>query len=155
MEFLRKIKAKEILGFLIIILLFLILIFPRLIHVEMYHVVSGSMEPAISVGSIVFVKQVDYTEIESGDIITFYGGLGKNTVVTHRVVENQTGNFKLITKGDANTKEDVNPVEYSQIIGKVILTIPYIGNLLMMISSPYVKIVLIVGIVLLFILKRR
>lgn len=59
---------------------------------------------------------------EKGDIITFHNG---DTVVTHRVVKKEKDIF--ITKGDANKTEDPVPAEASQIIGRVVFHLPYLG----------------------------
>ena len=59
---------------------------PRLLGYEMFEIVSGSMEPTIPVGSVVYVKNVEPEKIESGDIIAFYKDEGD--IVTHRVVTN-------------------------------------------------------------------
>ena len=46
-----------------------------------FAVLSGSMEPELPVGSMVFVHQVDPTDIAMGDNATFYRSDG--AVVTH------------------------------------------------------------------------
>ena len=48
---------------------------PRLFGYEAYTVVSGSMEPAIPVGSVVYARQTSPQEIAVGEVIVFYGGL--------------------------------------------------------------------------------
>ena len=57
----------------------------RLIGWDVYTVLSGSMEPEIHVGSIIYVKEVDYRELKVGDVLTFM--LNENTVATHRITE--------------------------------------------------------------------
>ena len=61
-------------------------------------VLSGSMEPAIKTGSIVFVKPSD--TYQKGDIITFTDGKAASSV-THRVfeIQNKDGKDIFITKG--------------------------------------------------------
>ena len=108
-----------------VILLMMSLFLPRLVGYNVYNVVSGSMEPAIPVGSIVYVRPDDPDDIEIGEVIAFQGGDG---VVTHRVVEKRTGDRTLVTKGDANKDNDLRPVEYDRVIGSVALNIPVIGS---------------------------
>ncbi len=86
-------------------------------------VVSGSMEPAIHVGSICAVNMnCPYNEIADNDIISFKNG---EMTVTHRAVKvTQNG---IVTKGDANNTDDVKPVTMDDYIGKVIFSIPYLG----------------------------
>ena len=50
-----------------------------------FAVLSGSMEPDLPVGSMVFVRQVEPTDITVGDNATFYRSDG--AVVTHQVYE--------------------------------------------------------------------
>jgi signal peptidase len=49
--------------------------------------------------------------------------------VIHRIITitQEDGEFFFITKGDNNTSEDKTPVSEQQLIGKVILKIPYLA----------------------------
>jgi len=49
----------------------LALVVPKIAGYEGYVVVSGSMEPAIPVGSIVFSKETDPSTLQTGDVIVF------------------------------------------------------------------------------------
>ena len=60
--------------------------------------------------------------------------------MTHRVVRNRTIEGDLVTKGDANAEEDMDPVPYDRVIGKVILTVPQAGDVLGYISSDVGKV---------------
>src|SRR3972149_6961532 len=70
---------------------------------------SGSMEPAVSPGSVILVKKNSYDYGERvvaryapGDIISYTSG-ANNTLVSHRVVAvtNNNGEFTYQTKGVA------------------------------------------------------
>jgi signal peptidase len=93
---------------------------------RLYSVVSGSMSPTLPVGSVVAVKpQTDY---QVGDVVTFQPA-GQKTTVTHRItgksaVDNQT---VFQTKGDANQVNDNNSIPHSNVIGRVIFQLPYLG----------------------------
>lgn len=100
---------------------------PRFAGIEQYVVVSGSMEPAIPVGSMVYSGQTDPSTLAAGDIIVFYSSEGGDTPVTHRVVENHIAEGEVVTKGDANEQNDLSPIIYSNILGKVQLHIPMLG----------------------------
>ena len=52
-------------------LLAVLLIGVRLLGVQAYSGLSGSMEPKDPVGSLIYVKAVDPYELKSGDVITF------------------------------------------------------------------------------------
>lgn len=86
-------------------------------------VTSGSMSPSINIGDIVLVS-LEYEHVNVGDVIVFYDEyLG--ALITHRVVDVTSEGY--ITKGDANPQADPAIVERDAILGKVVLTIPALG----------------------------
>lgn len=129
---------------LIIIAVFcLLLIVPKLVGVKPYSVISGSMEPAISTGSLVYVKVCEPEKIKKDDVIAFYGAENQTAVITHRVVENRELTGEFITKGDANQKEDRKPIPYENLIGKVALTLPFAGDAALFFSETAGKAALV------------
>ena len=120
---------------LLVILICLPLTVPRMFGYELYAIVSGSMEPAIPVGSVVYAKEISPGEIAAGDVIVFYGGHDSTTVITHRTVENHLEEQELLTKGDANEGNDMLPIAYHNVIGKVALSIPLLGFLLPLVTD--------------------
>lgn len=132
--------------FIVAVILVLIPIYvPRILGQQAFTVISGSMEPEIPIGSLVIVKDTDPAGILTGDIIAFYRS---DTVVTHRVVENQTEEGQFITKGDANEQPDVNPVPYSDLIGVMVRQFKGLGSFLAFFSTIGGKIALIVMVIL-------
>lgn len=132
-ESIRNLPAMlcRILGTLMLIVLVLFclpLTLPRVFGWHIYTVVSGSMEPSIPVGSLLYIRQAEPQDMEAGDVIAYYGGTGSGAVITHRVVENRVVMGELITKGDANQTEDMNPVRYANFIGEVAYCIPEAGK---------------------------
>lgn len=123
---------------------------PRIFGYHIYSVVSGSMEPAIPVGSLVYIQEGAPEDMQEDDVIAFYGARDSNAIITHRVVENRVVMGEFITKGDANQTEDMNPVPYSNFIGKVVLSIPVMGGLAQMLTSMTGKLiaVFVIGIAL-------
>ena len=99
---------------------------PRAFGWEPYTVVSGSMEPAIPVGSMAYVTRTDPDLILDGEVIAFFDDLG-NTVV-HRAVRNRIVEGEIVTRGDANDANDMKPVPWDRVIGRVGLTVPYLGT---------------------------
>ncbi|RLF42764.1 MAG: signal peptidase I [Thermoplasmata archaeon] len=85
-----------------------------------YIVTSGSMEPTLKVGDVVFVSDADADEIKVGDIINFYNGEREYTI-THRCVEIiKKGNETFFkTKGDANEENDTFLTSQDALIGKI------------------------------------
>lgn len=121
----------------------------RLVGLQVFNVISGSMEPTYSVGDLIYVKAVDPDSVKVGDPITFV--LNEDLVVaTHRVVEVDRENRQFTTKGDANSSEDAAPVHFNNLIGIPVFSIPLLGYVSAYIQSPpgmYVAIAL--GVVLL------
>lgn len=111
----------------------------RLIGLDVYTVLSGSMEPEIHVGSIIYVKEVDYRELKVGDVLTFM--LNENTVATHRITEvlvdeEDPTTIRFFTKGDANDAGDGSSVHYKNIIGSPVFSVPYLGYVADYIQNP-------------------
>ncbi len=89
---------------------------------KVYIVESGSMEPAVKTGSLIFVKPEKNYSV--GNIVTIKNG--KNTV-THRIININIAGQNITTKGDANEEEDAEKISSENIVGKMIFTLPYIG----------------------------
>lgn len=133
----------NILGTLIllaVIALVLPLSVPKLMGYQVYNVISGSMEPAIPVGSMIFVKPVDGSEIQPDEIIAFQSG---DSVVTHRVLENHVVEAEFITKGDANADEDLSTIPYNSLIGAVRRHVPMLGDIMMHVTTTVGKVYLL------------
>lgn len=97
----------------------------RLIGITPYAVISGSMEPNIPVGSMVYVTPSDTGEYAVGDVVTYKSAAGAH--VTHRVVEVNNTDRSVIVKGDANENVDAAPVPLASIVGKTIFSVPGMG----------------------------
>ena len=123
-----------------IILLCLPFMIPRVMGGQIYTVISGSMEPEIPVGSLVYVEGARPEDMKAGDVIAFYGGRDANAIITHRVVENRVIMGELITKGDANQTNDMNPVDYDNFIGYVKWSVPEVGVIAQILTSGEGKI---------------
>lgn len=108
---------------------------PKAMGYQLYTVVSGSMEPAIPTGSLVYIKYVEPKEIAEGDVIAFYGSDADGSIITHRVVSNSTAMGQFITKGDANEENDMNPVTYNQYMGKLVRSIPKVGGIVQTVTG--------------------
>jgi signal peptidase len=104
---------------------------------ESYVVLSGSMEPTISTGDVVLVDDVDPADVEERDVITYLRD-GADTPTTHRVVgiNEEEGELSFVTKGDANEDPDAAPVAASEVMGRVVFTIPYIGYVIEFVNTP-------------------
>ena len=122
-----------------VILMCVPLTVPRLFGYQIYTVISGSMEPEIPLGSLVYVKSADPETVVEGDVIAYYGSTD-GSIITHRVIYNQTVVKNFVTKGDANDTEDMVPVEYERLIGVVEKTIPKMGQIMTVFTETRGKI---------------
>lgn len=123
---------------LIVILVTASIVIPQIRGYEVYHIISGSMEPEIPVGSAVYINTNTLPEdVKEKDIIAFESG---ESLVVHRVTRNQIVEGYFNTKGDANDEEDFNDIPYSQYIGKVVRHIPYVGEIMMIFTTGIGKV---------------
>jgi signal peptidase I len=97
-----------------------------------YVILSGSMAPALPVGSVVITQKQD--RYAAGDIITFLRP-GEKTAVSHRIVQ-INDKHEIITKGDANKTPDNGTVGQANVTGKVFFAIPYLGYIVEFAKSP-------------------
>ncbi len=108
--------------------------------INSFVVLTGSMNPAISEGSITYVKKD--TDYRVGDIITFNSLSGSR--VTHRIADTDAAGY--VTRGDANKTTDTEVVSKGQIIGRSIFTIPYVGGIVLFFKSPMGLGMLVLGV---------
>jgi len=137
----RVLSVIGTLMMVIVVAACLTLVIPKIAGYEAYVVVSGSMEPAIPVGSIVYSEKTDPSQLRVGDVIVFVDPSRGTTPITHRVVSNDQAAESIITKGDANPSEDMNPVAYQNVVGKVKTHIPRVGFTAAMFTSTLGKII--------------
>ncbi len=108
---------------------------PTIFGQRWYEVLSGSMEPRIHVGSVIFDRPIgNVNALKVGDVITFkapnqeYGA--NELIITHRIhkIVEQKGQLLFQTKGDANNAPDPSLVPASSVIAQYDnFTIPYLG----------------------------
>lgn len=111
------------------VLLFAVLI-AQLFGIHRYIVVSGSMEPSLYAGDIVFVNSnVEFENVKIGDVIIFKY---KDMNIIHRVVDEVLIDDKkhLKTKGDNNDHDDGYLTTEENFCGVAIGQIPKIGILI-------------------------
>ena len=115
---------------------------PRFMGMQEYNVISGSMEPEITIGSVVYVREAAFEDLNVGDIIAFEN---EGVVITHRIllIDGNT----ITVKGDKNNTID-KPIDRSQVIGKVIKIIPKFGIWKKIITEPKILFVIFITLVL-------
>lgn len=101
--------------------------------VSLYTIISGSMLPTIKVYDVVVNLRVDDpSKLHEGYVITFISQskINYGDTITHRInkITYDNGTYYFTTKGDNNLVPDESQVEFNNIIGKVILKIPQLGQ---------------------------
>jgi signal peptidase len=108
---------------------------PRLGH-DFVVIRGGSMEPAIHLGAVTEVSQVQPADLRPGDIVTLKEANG--VVVSHRVtriLQQPNGTF-IETKGDANSAVDPVLTPVSDVTGRVDFSVPVVGYLVYLLTLP-------------------
>lgn len=92
-------------------------------------VMSGSMEPTVSTGDVVIVKQIQADDAQAGQVITFTDPEGRKKLITHRIrtVSLVGGRARFVTQGDSNTGVERWTVPLDGTIGLVESRIPKVG----------------------------
>ena len=102
-------------------------------------VVSGSMEPNLLEGDLLFLKGTDPENIKSGTIAGKEGDIivfnaynlwfhAPAEPIVHRVIDKKYDKgWFFLTKGDANSIPDADWVPETRIFGVVVGRIPYVG----------------------------
>ncbi len=148
----------KVLKYLLLIILLVIVLFNfkvnnndlvSLFGYSSLKVVSGSMQPKIKVGDVVIIKNSNNYNIN--DIITFKD---EGSYITHRIIKIDNG--KITTKGDFNNKKDDKIIKMKDVVGKVILVIPFMGNIMNNLSNPIVLfIIFVIGFILITIIPEK
>ncbi|MFC7131988.1 MULTISPECIES: signal peptidase I [Salinibaculum] len=136
-------RVLTVLGLVVLVAAlvpFLVFAVPQVVGADHgFVILSGSMEPSVSPGDVVIVDAS--AAIAVGDVITFDNG--NEIPTTHRVVGVVDGQY--VTKGDANENADAQPVDPSNVLGEVTVTIPLVGHVILWVNTPtgYVALVVV------------
>lgn len=106
-----------------------------------YVVLSGSMEPAITLGSLVIARPVELAQLQVGDVISFSRREAPGVVITHRLVARveRGDQLQLVTKGDANNAADAWNVSSGDRVERVQYHVPYAGYLVSYAARPQAR----------------
>ena len=135
----KILKTISTLLVAVMVILALLLVGPRAVGMQVFVVLSGSMEPTYQTGSVIYVKDVDPMTLTEGDPVTFRAA--EDTIVTHRIIEvipddTDPNNQYFRTKGDANEVEDGGVTACEYVVGKPVFTVPHLGYLAAYIQEP-------------------
>lgn len=104
-------------------------------------VMSGSMEPTLSVNDLVVIRKEGRYDV--GDIVVYQS---KNSLVIHRIVDIQG---EVITaQGDANNIVD-EPIRDVYIKGKLVMAVPGMGGAVKLLKSTPATVIILMAAVLL------
>lgn len=107
----------------VLVIIYLLIFVPSLWGQKPLVVISGSMEPTLQVGGLLYYHEEDLDNFKKDDILVYKS---RNHIISHRVVEKLDDGF--ITKGDANKSYDPDMIENSRVLGKgTNWCIPYLG----------------------------
>ena len=134
--------------FIIVLLMLIIVIMQRTSNNEItlggyriFVVATGSMEPKYKVGDVLLSKEVKPEDLKVGDDIVYNGEEEsfKGKVVTHQIIsiEKDEENFKIITKGIANSVEDPE-ITQEQVMGKIIYKIKVLSFFEKAVANNYI-----------------
>lgn len=100
-----------------------------------FTVLSGSMQPTIPVGSIIFVRRQPTYAFD--DVVAFKNKADQT--VTHRIFQTtiKDGEISYRTKGDANSNVDSEVINSKDIVGKQLFFVPWIGRFSETLKNPY------------------
>ncbi len=124
-------------------------------------VTSESMETALYKGDLLILQARAPEDIQIDDIIVFQDKTWSPTErIVHRVVDIQeiNGTLYYYTKGDHNPSPDDQERTYDEIIGVVVVRIPFIGYVSLFLRDNLLIVLLMVIIVILVIpelIERR
>ena len=88
------------------------------------------MEPSLKINDFVIMRKTK--SIKVNDIISYKLN---NSEILHRVI--RINNNEIVTKGDANNKED-NPISINQVTGVYVGKIKYLGSIITFITKPII-----------------
>ena len=115
----------------VILLFLLILTVPTLWGLKPYTVMSGSMEPVLPIGSVVYILETK--EVKAGDLIAF--DVAEGQMCIHRCLERKKDGT-YVTKGDANDFQDMFTVAEEQIKGRSVYVLPFAGYGMTFLQTP-------------------
>lgn len=96
----------------ILVIIYLLIFIPTIWGHKPLVVISGSMEPTLKVGGILYYHDKNYEEFDKGDILIYKLD---DHIISHRIYDiTENG---IITKGDANSTYDNLLVNENQILG--------------------------------------
>jgi len=126
----RRVEARGLLSWVILSVVAVVAVWfaAGVFPVRPTVIISGSMRPAMEVGDIAIVAEINPEALQEGDIIQFRA-VERPIPTVHRIIEacrEEEEELYFITQGDANNAPD-EPVKSEMVVGKVVFTVPKAG----------------------------
>ncbi|MFJ2979408.1 S24/S26 family peptidase [Curtobacterium sp. NPDC087082] len=99
---------------------------PAVIGWQPTTVMTGSMEPRLTPGDVVVSRPVSAGDVRMGKVLLVDDPDQPGHLRMHRYVEDGPRGT-IVTKGDANPRQDSTPVEPSAVHGVAFLRVPFVG----------------------------
>ena len=125
-------KQNMILSMIVMITMLvslLIVVIPQVFGFTMAVVANDYMEPTYAEGTLLVVKKASEDLLIVGDEVTYYTDQGKQ-MQTRRIVAIEEDQSLIYTIGDNNQILEQNGIHPSQLIGRPIFGVPYIGYMI-------------------------
>ena len=159
-KFLQKVKFKKvIISFIYVIIMICILYnilflintsiskkeYFKLYGFSFFYMKTNLMEQDISKNDLIIIKEADSEDLQNNDIIAYdiNGKVRINKIVYYE--QNQ-----YTTKSNKNYYPDIETITASQIVGKKIANIPFLGVILELLQSKTVSIFTLVFLIFTF-----
>ena len=114
---------------------------PSLFSISPMYVMTGSMEPEINEGDLIFVQKVASADIVVEDVIAFFDPESmESAMIVHRVKEistDEAGNLIFRTMGDANNVYDNFIISSENVVGRYVFRLRGMGRVAMFMQSTY------------------
>ncbi|MEE3492259.1 signal peptidase I [Ruminococcus sp.] len=128
---------------------------PSIFGYHIFRVTTGSMEPTLSIGDVILVKESAPEDIHKDDIITYKGNSGElsGMMITHMVVEEpyeEDGEWHYQTQGIAPGAVKDPEITYDQVEGKFHSKLTFLNGVYTFFLSPAGLITFILVIMVLF-----
>ncbi|MEG2455136.1 MAG: signal peptidase I [Oscillospiraceae bacterium] len=110
-------------------------------------VLSDSMAPTFHKDDLIIIRKGDAASYQEGDIISFWTVINnQRSINTHRIasVYREGDMVQYTTRGDANVSNDSYLVATPDVIGKFVVSIPFVGKILSLLSSSIGFLVVVV-----------
>jgi signal peptidase len=122
---------------------------------------SHPFSRSLHVGDLIIVQGTAPEDIETGpdpegDVIVFHQSVNDGELIVHRAIDkhiSSDGKIYFITKGDGNSGPDPTPIPADNVVGRVVMRIPWLGHLSLLLRNSSGIFIILALIILLVVLE--